>query len=58
LIPHHPDPWVHCGTTSFFDTVMVCDRSHDDIHVGGRTIRLRDGRLLGPNGWIPEIGIA
>jgi hypothetical protein len=58
LIPHHPNPWVHCGTTSFYDSVMVCDRSHDDIHVGGRTIRLRDGRLLGPNGWVPQIGVA
>jgi hypothetical protein len=58
LIPHHPNPWVKCGTTSFYDTVMVCDRSHDDIHVGGLTIRLRDGRLLGPNGWVPQIGIA
>jgi hypothetical protein len=49
---------VKSGTTSFYDTVMVCDRSHDNIHVGGLTIRLRDGRLLGPNGWVPQIGIA
>jgi hypothetical protein len=58
LVPHHPDPYARSGTTSFYDTVMLCDPSHDDIHVGGRTLRLKDGRLLGPNGWVPEIRVA
>lgn len=58
LIPHHPDPYARSKTTSFYDTVMLCDRSHDDLHIGGRTIRLRDGRLLGPNGWVRQIGVA
>jgi hypothetical protein len=58
LVPHHPDAFARSATTSFFDTVMLCDRSHDDIHVGGRTLRLKDGRLLGPNGWVREIRVA
>lgn len=58
LVPHHPDAFARGGTTSFFDTVMLCDGSHDDIHVGGKTLRLKDGRLLGPNGWVPEIRVA
>src|SRR4051812_2379199 len=58
LVPHHPDAFARSGTTSFFDTVMLCDPSHDDVHVGGKTIRLKDGRLLGPNGWVPEIRVA
>jgi hypothetical protein len=58
LVPHHPDAYARSGTTSFYDTVMFCDRSHDDIHVGGKTLRLKDGRLLGPNGWVPEIRVA
>jgi hypothetical protein len=37
---------------------MLCDGSHDDVHVSGKTIRLKNGRLLGPNGWVPEIRVA
>jgi hypothetical protein len=58
LVPHHPDPYARSGTTSFYDSVMLCDPSHDDIHVGGKTLRLKDGRLLGPNGWVPETRVA
>jgi hypothetical protein len=58
LIPHHPDPYASSGTTSFYDTVMVCDSTHHDIHEGGKTIRLKDGRLLGPEGWVPMSGAA
>jgi len=58
LVPHHPDPYSRSGTTSFYDAVMFCERSHDDVHVGGKTLRLKDGRLLGPNGWVPQIGAA
>jgi hypothetical protein len=55
LVPHHPDAYARSGTTSFFDTVMFCDRSHDDLHVGGKTLLLKDGRLLGPDGWVRRI---
>ena len=54
LIPHHPEAYVKSGTTSFYDTVMLCEGGcHDDVHVGGHVLRLRDGRLLGPDGWVP-----
>jgi hypothetical protein len=58
LVPHHPDAFARSRATSFYDAVMLCDRSHDDLHVGGRTLRLKDGRLLGPHGWVPEIRVA
>jgi hypothetical protein len=51
LIPHHVVPWSVCGTTSLVDTVWVCPQTHHDIHVGGKTIRLKDGRYLNEHGW-------
>ena len=51
LVPHHPEAFARSRTTSFFDTVMLCDRSHHDLHTGGKTLLLKDGRLLGPDGW-------
>ncbi|MCA1712141.1 MAG: 13E12 repeat family protein [Actinobacteria bacterium] len=58
LVPHHPDAFARSRTTSFYDAVMLCDRSHDDLHVGGKTLRLKDGRLLGPTGWVSDIRLA
>ena len=52
LIPHHPTPYAIVATTSLRDTVLVCEVTHHDIHEGARTIRLKDGRCLGPNGWV------
>ena len=52
LVPHHGNPWHLTGTTSYLDSVPLCDSTHHDLHTGGRTIRLRDGRLLGPHGWV------
>jgi hypothetical protein len=34
---------------------MLCERHHFDLHEGERVLRLRDDRLLGPDGWIPRI---
>lgn len=51
LIPHHPDAWAKTGTTSFWDTVMLCEADHARLH-RGETIRLRDGRLLNEHGWV------
>ena len=53
MIPHHPQAYARTRTTSFFDAVMLCERSHHDLHEGGKTLRLTDGRLLGPDGWVP-----
>jgi hypothetical protein len=55
LIPHHPTAFARSRTTSFFDTVMFCDRSHHDLHEGGKTMLLKDGRLLSPGGWVSQI---
>lgn len=57
LVPHHGSPWARTATTELEDTVMVCDRTHHDLHSGGVVIRLKDGRLLGPDGWVnPDDG--
>ena len=56
LIPHHPDPWHLTGITSYTDAVPFCDTTHHDLHEGGKTIRLRDGRRLGPHGWVDPPG--
>jgi len=46
LAPHHAIPWSHCHTTSISDTVLLCEKSHHDLHTGGRTLKHRDGRRL------------
>lgn len=51
LVPHHATPWATCGTTSLDDTVMLCEQTHADLHVGRRPIRLKDGRWLDHHGW-------
>lgn len=51
LVPHHPDAWAKTGTTSFWDTVTLCEADHTRLHMG-ETIRLRDGRLLNQGGWV------
>ena len=53
LVPHHPTPYAECGTTSLSDTVLLCESSHHDLHVGRQVLRLKDGRRLGPDGWLP-----
>ena len=53
LHPHHANPWATTGTTSLTDTAHLCDACHTHLH-HGHPLRLKDGRLLGPDGWIPE----
>ena len=55
LVPHHADPWARHGTTSLGDTVLLCEATHHDLHSGGHTIRLKDGRRLGPDGWVSAV---
>ena len=52
LVPHHANAWHRTRSTSYADTVPLCDSTHHDLHEGGKTIRLRDGRRLGPGGWV------
>jgi hypothetical protein len=51
LIPHHPDAFASCGTTTLGDTVLLCDPEHDAVH-RGQTITLKDGRRLNQHGWV------
>ena len=51
LVPHHPHAYALSGTTSLSDTALLCHGEHTRLH-RGEIIRLRDGRLLGPHGWI------
>lgn len=52
LRPHHVLRFAEDGVTRLEDTVMVCDTLHHDLHDGGQTVRLRDGRLLREQGWV------
>jgi len=54
LIPHHADAYARNPFTRLRDTVMLCGVDHHDVHEGGKTIRLKDGRLLSPDGWVEE----
>lgn len=58
LIPHHAHAWARTHTTSVSDTVLLGESCHDALHVGGKTLRLKDGRLLGPEGWVRQIAVA
>jgi len=48
---HHGSPWARTGTTSLADAVYLCERTHQDVHEG-KVVRLKDGRRLGPDGWV------
>jgi hypothetical protein len=50
LLPHHLITFASGGTTSIEENVWLCDSLHDDIHVGKRTVPLRDGRWINENG--------
>lgn len=49
--PHHVVPWWLSRITRLNDLIPACDHHHHDIHEGGRTLRLRDGRHINPTGW-------
>ncbi|HVM28594.1 MAG TPA: DUF222 domain-containing protein [Mycobacteriales bacterium] len=51
LIPHHASLFSKTGTTELDDTVLLCELTHDHhLHDQRRNIRLKDGRVLGPDG--------
>jgi hypothetical protein len=49
--PHHVIPWWLSKITRLKDLAPVCEHHHHDIHEGGRTLQLRDGRYICPIGW-------
>jgi hypothetical protein len=54
LIPHHAEPYAVSRSTSLEDTVLLCEVSHYDLHEGGKTLRLKDGRRISPAGWADQ----
>lgn len=48
---HHADPFASVGATSLSNTVLFCSGDHAHVH-GGHVVRLKDGRRLGPDGWV------
>jgi hypothetical protein len=49
--PHHVVPWWLSKITRLRDLAPVCEHHHHDVHEGGFTLRLRDGRYINPTGW-------
>ena len=54
-VPHHVEPFWKSGLTRVADLVPVCTHHHHDVHEGHRMLRLRDGRLIGPAGWVTAL---
>lgn len=52
LVPHHGDLFSRTGTTSLEDTIPLCEPEHHLLHAERRVITLRDGRQIGPDGWV------
>jgi hypothetical protein len=52
LVPHHVRLFSRYGETSLEETLAVCPVLHDDLHLGKRTVRLRDGRLITEDGYL------
>lgn len=55
--PHHVLGFAEDRVTSLEDTLPVCSVLHRDLHEGGRTVRLRDGRYLNAHGFVDEPGL-
>lgn len=51
VVPHHAEPWWLTRRTRLADLVPYCDGCHHDLHEGGQTLKLRNGRWIGPTGW-------
>ncbi len=58
LRPHHVLGFAENQITSLEHTVLLCDVLHRDLHVGKRTVQVRDGRWLNENGWTTRPGLA
>lgn len=54
LILHHVRMFSRYGRTVLDETLPLCERAHQDLHVGKRVLRLRDGRLLTEDGFLDE----
>jgi hypothetical protein len=54
LVPHHVLRHSRTGHTALEESLPVCDRLHKDLHLGKKSIRLRDGRLVTEDGYVSE----
>lgn len=52
VIPHHVIPWWLAKRSRLRDLMPLCSCHHHDLHEGERTLRLRDGRSIHPEGWV------
>lgn len=52
LTPHHGALYSTTGVTALDDTIPLCDGEHHLLQADGQVIRLKDGRWIGPDGWI------
>jgi hypothetical protein len=52
LVPHHGNLFSQCGTTSVADSVPFCKQDHHYLHDDRRVLKLKDGRWIGPDGWV------
>ena len=50
--PHHLYGYAEDQITSLDDTLPACDTLHHDLHVGHKTVRLRNGRYLNEHGYV------
>jgi hypothetical protein len=53
LVPHHPELFSRTGTTSLHEAIPLCEQEHFQLH-DGKLIKLKDGRWLGPDGWVGQ----
>jgi hypothetical protein len=51
-IAHHTRPWEDGGPTDTDNGLPFCTSTHHDIHTGRKTIQLKDGRWIGPQGFV------
>ena len=49
---HHVQPHADGGPTDLANLLGLCTASHHDIHTGRYTLTLKDGRTIGPHGWV------
>jgi hypothetical protein len=52
LVPHHVLRHAETGHTSLEESLPVCPRLHQDLHLGKKAVRLRDGRLVTEDGYL------
>jgi hypothetical protein len=55
LVPHHASLFSTTGATSLDDTVPLCEQDHHLLHAKNAPLRLKNGRTLGPDGWIADV---